>query len=89
MSAVIIGAVMDQLYAITHPTDAVLELRAKRLEHQLSQWRQALPVQVQLEASGTVPPACVLELHIRYWWTVILLYRSLSVLCVAHGLVCC
>ncbi|KZT70315.1 hypothetical protein DAEQUDRAFT_810759 [Daedalea quercina L-15889] len=74
--SVIIGAVMHQLYAITRPTDAALELRAKRIEHQLSQWRQSLPVHVQLEASGAVPPACVLELHIRYWWTVILLYRS-------------
>ncbi|KAH9927316.1 fungal-specific transcription factor domain-containing protein [Fomitopsis serialis] len=71
-----VGAVIDQLYAITRPADAVLELRAKRLEHQLSQWRNALPAQVQLHATSSVPPACALELHIRYWWTVILLYRS-------------
>ncbi|KAH9833806.1 fungal-specific transcription factor domain-containing protein [Rhodofomes roseus] len=74
--AVIIGAVIDQLYAISRPTDAVLELRAKRLEHQLSHWQQTLPAQVQVQALNTLPPACVLELHIRYWWTVILLYRS-------------
>lgn len=77
MSAAIVSAILDQLYSIARPADAVLELRAKQLEHQLSQWRQGLPAQVQLDASGSVPPACVLELHIRYWWTVILLYRSL------------
>lgn len=77
MSAAIVGAVLDHLYSIARPADTVLELRAKQLEHQLSQWRQTLPDQVQLDASGSVPPACVLELHIRYWWTVILLYRSL------------
>ncbi|TFY68182.1 hypothetical protein EVJ58_g1166 [Rhodofomes roseus] len=74
--AVIIGAVIDQLYAISRPTDAVLELRAKRLERQLSHWQQTLPAQVQVQALNTLPPTCVLELHIRYWWTVILLYRS-------------
>jgi len=75
--AVIVGAVINQLYAITRPTDTDLELRAKRLEHQLSQWLHTLPAQVQLHATSSVPPACVLELHIRYWWAVILLYRSL------------
>ena len=77
MSAAIVSAILDQLYSIARPADAVWELRARQLEHQLSQWRQGLPAQVQLDASGSVPPACVLELHIRYWWTVILLYRSL------------
>ncbi|EPT00801.1 hypothetical protein FOMPIDRAFT_46832 [Fomitopsis schrenkii] len=72
--AAVVGTVLNQLYSIARPADTVLELRAKQLERQLSQWRQTLPAQVQLDASGSVPPACVLELHIRYWWTVILLY---------------
>ena len=77
VSVAIVGAILDQLYSIARPADTVLEMRAKQLEQRLSRWKQVLPAQVQLDASGSVPPACVLELHIRYWWTVILLYRSL------------
>ncbi|KAI0920786.1 hypothetical protein AcW1_005038 [Taiwanofungus camphoratus] len=74
----VVASIMDELYPIVQPTDTVLELRAKHLEHRLTQWRQSLPVPLQFDPTriGVLPPPCVLELHVQYWWTVILLHRA-------------
>lgn len=74
----IIGSVMDELYPITQPPKSHLERRAKHLEYRLSQWRQLLPSALLFDQSriGVLPPPCVLELHLQYWRTVILLHRA-------------
>ncbi|KAF9819480.1 hypothetical protein IEO21_02088 [Rhodonia placenta] len=76
----IIGSVMDELYPITQPPKSHLERRAKHLEYRLSQWRQLLPSALLFDQSriGVLPPPCVLELHLQYWRTVILLHRALG-----------
>ncbi|PCH40783.1 hypothetical protein WOLCODRAFT_162542 [Wolfiporia cocos MD-104 SS10] len=75
----IIGSIMESLYPITHTAESILEGRTLNLDHRLSQWRCSLPAALQLDLTGisVLPPPCVLELHIQYWWAVILLHRAL------------
>jgi len=74
----IIGSIMDDLYSISQPSKSVLEQRAKQLEYKLYQWRQSLPGALLFDPSriSALPPPCVLDLQVQYWWSVILLHRA-------------
>ncbi|OBZ70234.1 hypothetical protein A0H81_09793 [Grifola frondosa] len=73
----IVGSVLDELYSITRPSEKTLNIRSKRLEYKLVQWVQSLPIVLQIDSRQRgVIPSPVLQLHLQYWWAVILLHRA-------------
>ncbi|KAJ7597406.1 fungal-specific transcription factor domain-containing protein [Mycena floridula] len=76
--AVIVGAVISQVYPVRPiPGQSRREVLVT-LEAQLDQWYLNLPRTLQYDVASqrNLPPPHILFLHIRYWGSVLLLHRA-------------
>jgi hypothetical protein len=79
LAAVILGAIVTQIYPVRSCTGVSRQAMLADLESRLDQWYITLPDELQLEASSKryTPPPQVLFLHVRYWGAVLILHRAL------------
>lgn len=79
LAAVILGAIVSQIYPVRSNTGVSRQAMLADLESRLDQWYITLPDELQLEASSKryTPPPQILFLHVRYWGAVLILHRAL------------
>ncbi|TDL26205.1 hypothetical protein BD410DRAFT_836854 [Rickenella mellea] len=76
--AVIVGCIIDKIYAIRSGSGSKLTNYLRKLEVRLEKWHLALPEYLRFFSSSDklVPPPHVLCIHIQYWCAVLLLHRK-------------
>ncbi|KAJ7492355.1 fungal-specific transcription factor domain-containing protein [Mycena latifolia] len=76
--ALILGAVITQIYPVRPTSFASRQASLSKLESRLDQWYLSLPEALRYDTASRriVPSPPVLNLHIRYWGTVLLLHRA-------------
>ncbi|KAF8215918.1 fungal-specific transcription factor domain-containing protein [Mycena galopus ATCC 62051] len=76
--AMILGAVITKIYPVRQTTVAARQASLAKLESKLDQWYLGLPEGLRHDTASRriVPSPPVLQLHIRYWGTVLLLHRA-------------
>ncbi|KAJ7751211.1 fungal-specific transcription factor domain-containing protein [Mycena maculata] len=76
--ALILGAVITEIYPVRGTSVASRQASLAKLETRLDQWYLSLPEALRYDTASRriVPSPPVLLLHIRYWGTVLLLHRA-------------
>lgn len=78
VKAVIIGAISSLIYPVKATRRGSKRAILTELEARLDQWYHQLPVDLVYDpASKRAVPPPVLFIHIKYWFTVLLLHRAL------------
>jgi hypothetical protein len=78
------GDVVTQIYPVRSQPGTSKQASLVKIEGRLDQWYITLPAELRYDVTSKrcTPPPTILFLHIRYWGTVLLLHRALSVLLV-------
>ncbi|KAK7063985.1 Zn(2)-C6 fungal-type domain-containing protein [Favolaschia claudopus] len=76
--AIILGNVITKLYPVRPSSVAYRQAWLAKLETKLDQWFLSLPEVLRYDTASRriAPSPPVLQLHIRYWGTVLLLHRA-------------
>jgi hypothetical protein len=77
--ALILGAIITKIYPVRPTSAASRQAYLAQLESRLDQWYLGLPEALRYDTASRrmVPSPPVLQLHIRYWGSVLLLHRAL------------
>ncbi|KAJ7246249.1 fungal-specific transcription factor domain-containing protein [Mycena haematopus] len=76
--ALILGAIISQIYPVRPTSVASRQASLAKLESRLDQWYLGLPEALRYDTASRriVPSPPVLQMHIRYWGSVLLLHRA-------------
>ncbi|KAF8634943.1 hypothetical protein AX15_000674 [Amanita polypyramis BW_CC] len=76
--ATIVGEIVTKVYPVRMPPNASKRIILAELETRLDRWYISLPDNLSFDVASrrAIPPPHVLFLHIRYWGSVLLLYRA-------------
>jgi len=79
VTAVIIGAISSLIYPVKATRRGSKRAILTELDARLDQWYHQLPADLTYDPASkrAVPPPPVLFIHIKYWFTVLLLHRAL------------
>ena len=79
ITAVIIGAISSLIYPVKATRRGSKRAILSELEARLDQWYYQLPADLRYDPASkrAVPLPPVLFIHIKYWFTVLLLHRAL------------